>query len=300
MAVKDLGGIICPVASPLFDDESLDIKSLRRLIERVLPYLDGIFVLGSTGEFAFLTEDVADEAVSETLNIVDGRVPVYVGCGDAGTKRAISNLKRAEREGVRYVVATTSYYYTINSQEAMINHFTDIADASPLPVILYNIPQNTGITLQADTVNHLSMHPNIIGLKDSAGDMFLFQELLTIKRDDFIVMQGREQLAAVSLWLGADGIVSALPNIAPKIFRQLTEVVQKGEHDKALDLQRAITHLAELFDQGYWVSGLKAALHEFGIGNGYAARPIPRCTSAEVEKIRHLLGKFDLLPVKEH
>jgi dihydrodipicolinate synthase/N-acetylneuraminate lyase len=299
MAKKDPGGIICPLASPLLDDESLDGNGLRRLIERVLPDLDGVFVLGSSGEFAMLADDEADRAVTETLNIVNGRVPVYVGCSDAGTKRAISKLVRANREGVRYVVATSSYYYSVANQEAMFEHFTRIAEASPLPVILYNIPQNTGINLETGTVRRLSEHPNIIGIKDSTGDMFLFQELLAFKRDDFIVMQGREQLAAASLWLGADGIVSALPNIAPHFFRLLTEAIETGDKPRALDLQHSITRLAAIFDQGYWVSGLKAALYELGIGNGSPAQPIPRCKPEQFGVIRKLMGEFDLLPVKE-
>jgi dihydrodipicolinate synthase/N-acetylneuraminate lyase len=299
MALKDPGGIICPLASPLLDDESLDVKGLRRLIETILPDLDGIFVLGSSGEFAMLSDEEADKAVSETVEIVAGRLPVYVGCSDAGTKRAISKLKRARHEGVGYVVATSSYYYTVTNQDAMFEHFTRIAEASPLPVILYNIPQNTGVNLQPATVRRLAQHPNVVGIKDSTGDMFQFQELLALKRDDFIVMQGREQLAAASLWLGADGIVSALPNIAPHFFRLLTDAVAAGDKESALGLQRSITQLAEIFDQGYWVSGLKAALFELGIGNGSPAQPIPRCHPDQFELIRRLLGKFDLLPVKE-
>jgi 4-hydroxy-tetrahydrodipicolinate synthase len=299
MAYKDPGGIICPLASPLQDDETIDVNGLRRLIERILPDLDGIFVLGSSGEFAMLADEEADRVVSVTLDLVAGRLPVYVGCSDAGTKRAIMKLDRARHEGISYVVATSSYYYTITSQEALFDHFTRIADASPLPVILYNIPQNTGVNLQPATVGRLAEHLNVVGIKDSAGDMFQFQEYLTFRREGFIVMQGREQLAATSLWLGADGIVSALPNIAPHLFRQLSNAVEAGDREMAFDLQRSITQLAEIFEQGYWVSGLKAALYELGIGNGSPAQPIPRCQPEEFDLIRRLLIKFDLLPEKE-
>lgn len=299
MAFKDPGGIICPVASPLTEDEKLDVQGLGVLIERILPDLDGIFVLGSTGEFALLSDETADQAVTSTLEFVNGRLPVYVGCSDAGTKRAIMKLKRAEREGVRYVVATSSYYYMVQNQEAMYNHFIQIADGSPVPVILYNIPQNTGINLLPATIRRLADHPNVIGLKDSTGDMFQFQEFLSLKRDDFIVMQGREQLAASSLWLGADGIVSALPNIAPHLFRQLFESVEAGDRSRSLEIQRSISHLAQLFDQGYWLSGLKAALFELGIGNGSPAQPVPRCQPEQFSTIRDLLKEHDILLEKE-
>jgi dihydrodipicolinate synthase/N-acetylneuraminate lyase len=299
MTRKDPGGIICPIASPLTDDENIDVNGLSKLIERNIPFLDGIFVLGSSGEFALLSDHAADSAVVSTLEIVDGRLPVYVGCSDAGTKRAVSKLKRAGQEGIKYVVATSSYYFMVQNQEAMYNHFFQIANESPLPVILYNIPQNTGINLTPDTIGRLSEHPNIIGLKDSTGDMFQFQEFLALKSDKFIVMQGREQLAAASLWLGADGIVSALPNIAPHLFRYLTDAVAAQDREKSLDIQQTISDLAQIFDQGYWVSGLKAALFELGIGNGSPAMPIPRCRPEEFQKIRSLLTSHGLLPAKE-
>jgi dihydrodipicolinate synthase/N-acetylneuraminate lyase len=299
MTIKDPGGIICPIASPLTDDENIDVIGLRRLIERSLPFLDGLFVLGSSGEFAMLSDYAADSAVVSTLEIVDGRLPVYVGCSDAGTKRAISKLKRAEQEGIKYVVATSSYYYMVQNQEAMYNHFLHIANESPLPVVIYNIPQNTGINLTSNTIGRLSEHANIIGLKDSTGDMFQFQEFLALKNDNFIVMQGREQLAAASLWLGADGIVSALPNIAPHFFRSLVEAVAAGDHEKSLSIQKSMTDIAQIFDQGYWVSGLKAALYELGIGNGSPAMPIPRCRPDQFQKIRSLLTSHNLLPTKE-
>lgn len=299
MNQKKPGGIICPVATPLTDGEGLDVKSFHRLLERILSDLDGVFVLGSTGEFAFLSDQVADRIIEVTLEFVAGRLPVYIGCSDAGTKRAVERLERAKRAGIDFVVATSHYYYSINDQQALVDHFTTIADASPLPVILYNIPQNTGVALKAATTQKLAEHENIIGIKDSWGDMFLFQEFLALRNERFIVMQGREQLSAASLWLGADGIVSALPNIAPRMLQQLVNAIRSGEREEALKVQRAITRLAQVFEQGYWVSGLKAALYELGIGNGSATQPIPRCTPGQFRYIRQLLQEADLLPEKE-
>lgn len=290
------GGIVCPLAVPLDNDENLDVPGLLRLLDYVLPDVDGILVLGSTGEFAYLTEYVADKVVEVTLEHINGRVPFYVGISEAGTRRAMQLLRRAQRSGVDFVVACSPYYYTYDSQTSLVEHFERIADASPVPLILYNIPQNTAMNLTVASVEQLAAHPNIVGIKDSWGDMFQFQEFLKLRSDGFTIMQGREQLAAISLWAGADGIVSALPNIAPKMLPRLARAVSENDHDVALEIQWEITRTAQIFDQGYWLSALKVALRELGIGNGVVSRPIPECTPAQIATIRRLLIQAQLLP----
>lgn len=290
-----LGSIICPLATPLDDAEALDVHALRQLLDRILPDLDGVFVLGSSGEFALLTERAADQLVDEVVMHVGGRVPVLVGVGDTGTVRALSNLKRLARAGVDYIVACSSFYYPITDQEALTGHFLEIADASPLPVVLYNIPQNTATPLTPAAVARLSEHPNIVGIKDSWGDMVLHQEFLALRTDSFRVLQGREQLAAASLWLGGDGVISGLANFAPALLQQIAAAVREGNWPRALDAQRAATTLAQLFDQGYWLSALKAALAELGIGTGRAAAPLPPCTATQRANIRRILHASKLL-----
>ena len=299
MQPKSTGGIICPIATPLDDEERLDVASLRRLLDRILPDIDGLLVLGSTGEFAFLKEEVADQMVEATLDVAGGKLPIYLGCSDTGTRRAIAQIRRAQRAGVDYVVATSPFYYPISDQEALIGHFTAIAEASPLPVILYNIPQNTAVNLTPASVQRLAGHPNIVGLKDSWGDMFQFQEFIAARPPGFLVMQGREQLAALSLWAGADGIVSAIANFAPRMLRRILKAVRANEREEALRAQRAVTELARVFDQGYWLSGLNATLHELGIGNGRGAQPVPICTETQVATIRQILRQAQLIPSVE-
>jgi dihydrodipicolinate synthase/N-acetylneuraminate lyase len=198
-------------------------------------------------------------------------------------------------EGVDYVVVCSSYYYPFNHAQALVEHFLKVADLSPKPVILYNIPQNTGMPIPLAAAARLAEHPNIAGIKDSMGDMLHFQELLALRSAKFAVMQGREQLAAASLWLGADGIVSALANFAPQLLHQLVEIIQSGDRDGALRLQRQITHLACVFDQTYWLSGLMAALHELGIGSGRGGAPLPACSPEQRLFIRDRMQAAGLL-----
>ncbi len=288
-------GIICPLATPLDEQEQVDVITLSRLLDRILPEVDAVFVIGSSGEFPLLRESVARQMVDATLEHVNGRVPVYVGVADAGTMRAVDNLKRLGHGGVAAVVATSPFYYPISEQRALIDHFTRLAEASPVPLILYNIPQNTGIHLAPDSVQKLAQHPNIVGIKDSWGDMIIFQEFLRARSDKFAVLQGREQLAAACFWLGCDGLVSSLANFAPGLLRRIVAAVRVGDREAALDAQRAVTDLARVFSQGYWLVAMKTVLAELGLGNGRLAAPLPECTPEQRKRIRELLRSANLL-----
>lgn len=288
-------GIICPLATPLDDEERVDVVTLRRLLDRILSEVDAIFVIGSSGEFPLLREAVTQQVVDATLEHVNGRIPVYVGVADAGTARVIDNLKRVARRGATAVVATSPFYYPISEQKALVDHFIRIAEASELPLILYNIPQNTGIHLAPESVQKLAQHANIIGIKDSWGDMILFQEFLRARSEKFAVLQGREQLAAACLWLGCDGLVSTLANFAPQMLRRILTAVQAGDREGALAAQRAVTDLAQIFSQGYWLVAMKAALAELGLGTGRLAAPLPEPTPEQRRRIRELLRSANLL-----
>ena len=239
--------VICPIVTLLDDREELDVPSFRRLIEHLLPFVDGLFVLGSSGEFATLRSRVKSQAVRELVGCVGGRVPVYAGIGDTGTARALDNLAEYVELGVDAVVACAPYYFAAPDQAALARHFTDIADRSTVPVVLYNIPQYTGNSLEPATLQDLAQHPSIAGLKDSSADLILFQKFLAARGPNFRVFQGSEYLGAASLWLGADGIVSSLVNVAPELFRRLAAAVHAGDRDLALELQRQVTAAGRVF-----------------------------------------------------
>jgi 4-hydroxy-tetrahydrodipicolinate synthase len=282
-------GIICPLATPLDNDERVDERGLRGLLDYILPDIDGILALGSSAEYALLRPEVSERTLDIVLEHVAGRVPVYVGIGDTGTGRAVDNLRRLPQHGVECVVATSSYYYPLADQRALLAHFLAIAEAAPIPLVLYNIPQNTATNLAPATVGQLAQHPNVVGMKDSWGDMFQFQEYLALTPDGFPVLQGREQLAAVSLWAGADGVISALANIAPKLLQRLAAAARSGDAAASRQLQRRVTETARLFDEGYWLSALKVAIATLGFGSGAAARPLPPLSAEQIARVRSLI-----------
>lgn len=296
MTLTLLGGVICPLATPLTDDEELDVAALESLIDRVIPNLDGILALGSSGEFALLRPHVAEHVVDVIVERVAGRVPVYLGVGDTGSARVNENIARLVRPGIDAVAVTSGFYYPAADQPTLVRHFRDIAGSSPVPVILYNIPQNTAGNLTPDSVGELAQHPNVVAIKDSWGDFIQFQGYLNAVPDDFPVLQGREELTCAARWLGGAGIVSALANLAPGLLRAVLVAVDAGDPVEARRAQRAVDAAAAVFAQGHWLAALKVAISELGHGTGRSARPLPELTSAQRDRVREILVASGLLP----
>ncbi len=295
MSGNRLQGIVCPIATFLNHDETLDESAHRALLERIVGHLDGILVMGTTGEFAMLTEKVGRRAVELTVEVVNGRIPVYVGIGDTGTQRVIEKLDFISSVGVDYAVVTTPYYYSIKDDKALLYHFEKIADKSKVPVLAYNIPQNTFNNIPPRVIHQLADHPNILGLKDSWGDMFQFQEYLTARSEKFSVFMGPEHLGAAALWLGADGIVSALANFVPELLQQLYMQVRSNDRAESLVTQRRITELARIFQYGVVSCVLKVALSRLGIGSEMAATPLPPCTEEQKSAIYQQLEDSEII-----
>ncbi len=287
--------IVCPLATPLHDGEELDVPALRRLIERLVPDVDAFFLLGSSGEGATLRDRVRSALVDRAAEIVGGRRPVWVGIGEAGTERAIDNARRYVSVGVDAFVACGPYYFGAATQSELALHHQRIADGVGAPLFLYNIPQLTGLPLDARTVAPLSVHPNVVGIKDSSGDFIAFQEFLALRGERFAVYQGREDLAAVSMWLGGTGIVSALADVGPHLLRALLEAVEAGDDEAAFRLQRDVTRASRVFYVTHPVASLKMALAAQGLIKPVTVAPMRGYDRRAAARIRALLDESGLL-----
>jgi dihydrodipicolinate synthase/N-acetylneuraminate lyase len=289
------GGIVCPLATPLTPDGRLDEAVLRGLIDALVPDLDGLFVLGSSGELTWLPDEVAVHVARVAVDQTAGRIPVYIGVGDTGLTRT---LARAERlaDGADYVVVAAPFYYSVSSAASIIDYFETVADRAAAPVVLYNIPQNTHCPLSPSTVRTLAGHPNIVGIKDSAGDWNTFESFLALRSDDFSVMQGRERLAAISLWSGADGLISALANFAPRLLQALAGSIRdEGPRAETRALQVTIDELSAVFDQGEWVAGLKSTLQASGWNVGHPSPPIPPYDDAQRRVVEGIVSSPEIV-----
>jgi dihydrodipicolinate synthase/N-acetylneuraminate lyase len=287
--------IVCPLATPLRDGEELDVPALRRLVEHLVPEVDAFFLLGSSGESATLRDRVRTELVDRAAGFVAGRRPVWVGIGEAGTERAIDNARRYAGFGADAFVACAPYYFGAATQAELSLHHQRIADAVSAPLFLYNIPQLTGLALDARTVAPLSVHPNVVGIKDSSGDFIAFQEHLALRSDGFAVYQGREDLAAVSMWLGGAGIVSALANVGPRLLRALLDAVAAGDDAATFRLQRDVTRASRVFYVTHPVAALKLALAAQGYIKPLTAAPMHGYDRQTAARVRALLDESGLL-----
>ena len=283
-------GVIVPIASPVAADGSVAGEVLRSLLRRLLPEVDGIFVLGTSGEMPALPEDTALEIARIAIDEVGGRAPLYLGVGDVGLERTLARVERFGTLGADLLVVAAPYYFAV-PRAGLIQHFRAVADASPIPIMLYNVPQNTHNALDMLAVAALAEHPNIVGIKDSQGDPFLFAELLRLRHDRFRVLQGREQLLGASIWAGADGSVTSLTNIAPRLVRALSQAAaDPTQRDRARRLQDEVVDLARLFDQGDWMCALKVALTELGWPVGDPRPPLVPLDDRQREAIRLILA----------
>jgi dihydrodipicolinate synthase/N-acetylneuraminate lyase len=259
------GGIVCPVVTPLTPDGALDEDVLRTLIEALVPDLDGLFVLGSTGELAWLTDGVALRVAQIAVDQLAGRIPAYVGIGDTSLARTLDRVARLGELEPAYLVVTTPFYYPVTSEARLVEHFERIAERAPAPIVVYNIPQNTHCPVTPSVVRALAGHPRIAGIKDSSGDWATFDAFLALRSDDFRVMQGREALAAISLWSGADGLISGMGNLAPRLLQALAASIRDGRpRSETLALQATLGRLSGVVEHGHWLAGVKCALQAVG------------------------------------
>lgn len=286
-----LKGVIVPLLTPLNRDESLDIPSLERHIEHVLDGgVSGIFLLGSTGEFPHLSPGVKRQLIIEGVRIVRGRVPVLAGVNEVGTHNSVEFARQCVDAGVGALVASAPYYYSHSTSEVE-NHLRAICTSVDAPVALYNIPQRVKHALSVETVRALTALPNVIGLKDSAGDMAGFQSFLALRegRANFQVWQGSDPVAALSVARGADGLVLGQSNVAPRLCVELYRAAADGDLDRAWRLQEKLTNLFSIVLLKSGPAGMKAALSLMGICQPHATAPFEPLTPPQIERVAAIL-----------
>lgn len=267
-----LEGVIPALVTPVNSDESLDEKGLNKLVNHLIGSgVSSIFALGSMGEFATLEEKEKIHLLEKTIEITDKRVPVLAGVSDTGTKKVIKNALKAKEVGADAVVSLPPFFYLLN-QKAIINFYLDIAEASPLPLIIYNNPGMTKIKIELDSISTLSKHPNIIGVKDSSCDYPFFVKLIQLKSDKFTIFQGDERRLKDALLDGADGLVTGVGNTAIEIFVALYRAVKENRIEEAEELQNRVNKLLE-FCKDSWIQAIKYGLKLRGICEEYTCRP---------------------------
>jgi 4-hydroxy-2-oxoglutarate aldolase len=283
----NLQGIFPPITTPFKDDE-LDVDGLKANIARWMKTgLSGILVLGSNGEGPMLDPEEAYRAALAAREAVPPGRTFIVGAGEESTHATIAAVRRAASAGADAVlVRTPSYFKSQLTSDVFIRHFTAVADASPVPVLPYNVPGLTGVKLAAEAVARLAEHPNIPGVKDSSADLVQIADLVAMTPGGFRVLVGSAPTLYASLCVGASGGVVAAACVIPDLLVELYELTRQRKYPEALALQRRITPLAKSVTSTFGVPGLKAAMELAGYVGGLPRRPLSPAGPAVVETLR--------------
>jgi 4-hydroxy-tetrahydrodipicolinate synthase len=291
-------GIIPPVATPMKANEDLDLPRLRWFLDHLIANgVHGIFVLGTNSEFYALDENEKQEVIATAVAHVNKRVPVYAGTGAETTREAVRLTKMAEREGVDGVSVITPYFVNPSQQE-IYDHYRRIAENTTLPVVLYNNPGTCGgVKIEVDTLTRLAQIPNILGVKDSSGDLQNTVEFIRFVPERFAVLMGRDTLIYPALLFGARGAVPATGNIAPALLVEIFEAFERGDHAAAKAAQLRLNPLRLSLGLGTAPGGVKAALALLGLSLGPSRSPVAGLSPEKQQKMRAILEQVGLVGV---
>ncbi len=290
-------GIIPAVITPLTGEGKLNEKVLRKLLNYLIEGgVHGLFVAGTTGEFYGLTPEEKRDIFRITMDETRGRVPVYAGTNGITTRESVMLTQLAEECKVDAVSVLTPMFVT-PSQEQLIKHYRTIAENTSLPVLLYNNPPKTSVSLAPETVAILAEIQNIVGIKDSSGDMTVTAEFirLTQHMDDFSVLMGRDTLIYGGLCYGADGSIASGANVAPRLCVDIYEKFIAGDLKGSLKAQFTLAPLRIAFTLGTFPAVIKESLTLLGFEAGPCIEPAGPMTGDERAKLRKVLIDMGLL-----
>lgn len=258
--------------------------------------IKGYVVLGSTGERAHLDEREYIEVIEAAREFVPKELSFIVGAGQQSTRATLDEVRHVAEAGARAVLVITPHFYRAEmTQDALVGHYRAVADASPVPVLLYSVPQFTGVTIAPETVARLSEHENIVGVKDSSGDVLAVAETIRLVPEDFAVLTGNGSALYPALCIGARGGILAIGCIAPRLAVEIYEAFEAGEHERARELQKKLTRLTRGILGRYGIGGLKAALDMLGYVGGRVRAPLQDATAEARREIAKVLRETGLL-----
>jgi 4-hydroxy-2-oxoglutarate aldolase len=292
-----LSGIFPPIPTPFTKDESLDTRALRENARRwMTTRLAGIVTLGTNGESAYVDDDEAEKVVGIVREEVPRGKLLVAGTGRDSTRATIAATRRAAAAGADAVlVRPPSFFKNQMTAAAFLRHYRALADASPVPVLLYNFPAGFGVDLPGSAIEQLASHPNIIGVKQSGGDLGKIADDVAMARSlskPFDVMCGAAPILHAAMLAGASGGILAVASVVPELCVDVYEAARAGRHDEARELQRRLTPLGKSVTSGFGVPGLKAALDLVGYVGGVPRAPLAPASPEAVAMIRAQLQEL--------
>ena len=281
------------IITPMNADGSINYDEFGRIIDNQIENgTDAIIVCGTTGEASTMTDEEHIEAIRFTVDRVAKRIPVIAGTGSNDTSYAIELSKQAEAVGADALLQVTPYYNK-TSQRGLAAHFTAIADAVNIPIILYNVPSRTGVSISIETYKECAKHPNIVAVKEASGNFSLAAQIAA--HTDLVMYSGNDDQVLALLALGAKGVISVSSNVIPKEKHDMVALYLAGEHEKALELQKKYLDMENAMFIDVNPIPVKEAMNMVGWKAGECRLPLYRMEDAKIAKLRTELEKVGLI-----
>lgn len=283
---EKLKGVGVALVTPFLPDKSIDYDTLGRLIDfQISSGVDYIVALGTTSESPTLSEDERREVRRYIVERVGGRVPLVLGLGGYNTRALVDQLKNDDLSDFCAILSVTPYYNK-PSQEGLYRHFTAVADASPVPVILYNVPGRTGTNMAPATALRLASHPNIIAVKEASGNLGQAQQIIAgAEGEDFVVLSGDDALTLGMVSAGGNGVISVIANALPAEFSEMVHAALSGDMELARRHNKRLSAFYPLLSVDGNPAGIKCLLSILGYGANELRLPLVPCTEATASRL---------------
>ncbi|RNB81237.1 4-hydroxy-tetrahydrodipicolinate synthase [Brevibacillus fluminis] len=286
------GQVLTAMVTPFDHNGDVDFNATRTLVNYLIENgTDGLVVVGTTGESPTLSTEEKVELIKFVVDVVDGRVPVIAGTGSNNTRASISLTRQAEATGVDGIMLVAPYYNK-PSQEGMYQHFKAIAESTSLPVMLYNIPGRSVVTMSVETIVRLSQIPNIVAIKEASGNLDAMTEVISQTPSDFTLYSGDDGLTLPVLSIGGAGIVSVASHIIGNEMQEMINLFKKGNTQEAAEAHRKLLPLMKALFAAPSPSPVKAALNLKGINVGGVRLPMVPLTAEETNTLQSVLQQL--------
>jgi len=289
-------GIIPAMVTPLDKNEELDLEGLRVVARFLLDAgVHGLFPVGSQGEFWALSKDEKEQVWKTVVDEANGKVPVYAGAGAESTRETVELARLAKDVGCDAASIITPYFISPKGHE-LVEHYRQVAEKADIPVVLYNNPPRTGVRVPPEAVEKLVQEcSNVVGIKDSSGDLTTTMEFIRSGGPAFSVLAGRDTLIYATLLYGGKGAIAACGNVVPRLIVDIYEAFIKGDHKAALEAQYRLAPLRLAFELGTFPAVIKEAMEMVGLPAGPCRKPVLTMDETSRQKLRAVLKGYGLL-----
>ncbi|HSP11431.1 MAG TPA: 4-hydroxy-tetrahydrodipicolinate synthase [Salegentibacter sp.] len=291
--MKEFVGTGVALITPFREDFSVDVEALEKLVENQIENnMDYLVVLGTTGESVCLTKEEKELVKATVIEKNNGRLPLVLGAGGNNTTALAEDLKTGNLEGFSAILSV-SPYYNKPTQEGIYQHFKVIAEASPLPVILYNVPGRTASNILPQTVNRIALDfSNVIGIKEAAGDIVQAMKLISLVPEDFLVISGDDMITLPMVLAGGKGVISVIGQGFPKEFSEMVSLGLSGKTKEAYKLHYKIAPSIDLIFAEGNPAGIKALLHKKEICQNVLRLPLVKASDSLTKQINEFVKNF--------